>query len=72
MISIHQRQPEVADRTVPGHREGDLIIGKEHKSALGTLVERTTRFLLILRLQGKDAESVRKAFAKAMKLCPKA
>lgn len=70
MISIHQRPPEVADRTVPGHWEGDLIIGKDHKSTVGTLVERTTRFLLIVCLQGKDAESVRKAFAKAMKQLP--
>ncbi|MBM3454230.1 MAG: IS30 family transposase [Bacteroidetes bacterium] len=70
MISIHQRPPEVADRSVPGHWEGDLIIGKAQKSAVGTLVELTARFLLIVRLQGKDAESVRKAFAKAMKQLP--
>jgi IS30 family transposase len=70
MISIHQRPDEVADRAIPGHWEGDLIIGKDHKSAIGTLVERRTRYLIITRLKAKDAESVRKAFAKAMHKLP--
>ena len=70
MISIHQRPEEVADRAIPGHWEGDLIIGKDHKSAIGTLVERSTRYLIITRLKAKDAESVRKAFSKAMKKLP--
>lgn len=70
MISIHQRPHEVADRTVPGHWEGDLIIGKDHKSAVGTIVERTTRYVIITKLKEKDAESVRKAFAKAMRQLP--
>jgi IS30 family transposase len=70
MISIHQRPEEVADRAIPGHWEGDLIIGKDHKSAIGTLVERSTRYLIITRLKAKDAESVRKAFAKAMNKLP--
>lgn len=70
MISIHQRPEEVADRAIPGHWEGDLIIGKDHKSAIGTLVERSTRYLIITRLKAKDAESVRKAFAKAMHKLP--
>ncbi len=69
-ISIHQRLPKDADITVPGHWEGDLTMGKDYKSAVGTLVERTTRFLLILRFQGKYAECGRKAFAKAMKPLP--
>jgi IS30 family transposase len=67
MISIHQRPEEMADRAIPGHWEGDLIIGKDHKSAIGTLVERSTRHLIITRLKAKDAESVRKAFSKAIK-----
>ena len=70
MISIHQRPEEVADRAIPGHWEGDLIIGKDHKSAIGTLVERSTRYLIITRLKAKAAESVRKAFSKAMKKLP--
>lgn len=71
MISIEQRPAEVADRSVPGHWEGDLIIGKDHKSALGTLVERSTRYLLLVHLEGKDAESVRKAFVKKLRSMPR-
>lgn len=71
IISIHERPEEVKGRTVPGHWESDLIIGKKHASAVGTLVERTTRTTILVPLKAKDAESVRKAFARTVKRLPK-
>lgn len=71
MLSIEERPTDVADRTIPGHWEGDLIIGKHKRTALGTLVERTTRKTFLVPLAAKDAESVRKAYARTLRSLPR-
>jgi IS30 family transposase len=71
MRSIDERPAEVQGRQVPGHREGDLIIGKGGKSAMGTLAERTSRFLCPVPLPGgHDSESVKSALSDAVKDLP--
>lgn len=70
MLSIEERPKEVADRIVPGHWEGDLIVGKNNRSALGTLVERTTRTTILVPVKSKEAEVVAKAFAKEVRKLP--
>jgi IS30 family transposase len=65
MVLMTARPPEVADRAIPGHWEGDLIIGKKGESAIGTVVERQTRYVLLLDLRdGRLAPQVRAALAR--------
>jgi IS30 family transposase len=71
-ISIDDRPPEVNARKIAGHWEGDLIKGRMNKSAIGTLVERTTRMTFIAKLKHDDARSVRKAFTRKFKRLPEA
>lgn len=70
LVSIEERPVEVADRTIPGHWEGDLIIGSGGHSAIGTLVERTTRACILVPLHSKQAEHVAKAFAHELRRLP--
>ncbi len=70
MLSIEERPEEVENRIIPGHWEGDLIVGKNNRSALGTLVERTTRTTILIPVKSREAEVVAKAFAKEAKKLP--
>lgn len=69
-VRIDERPEEVKGRQVPGHWEGDLVMGKDRASAIGTLVERTTRTIIIVPLKARDAATVRKAFEKEFKSIP--
>ena len=62
MVSIHVRPPEVEDRVMPGHWEGDFIKGAGNKSSVGVLVERTSRLVLLARMEDATAASALAGF----------
>jgi IS30 family transposase len=68
-LPISARPPEVADRAVPGHWEGDLLAGSQN-THIATLVERQTRFLLLVKLEGRDSETVVAALAAQVQTLP--
>jgi IS30 family transposase len=70
MVMISERPPEIEDRAVPGHWEGDLIIGKNNGSQVGTLVERSSRYVILLHLEDRRAETVQIAMEKMIRRLP--
>ena len=69
-IKIAGRPEDVAGRLIPGHWEGDLIKGAANRSAVGTLVERTSRLVLLARMDALDAETTRCAFERSFENVP--
>ena len=70
MVSIHVRPPEVEDWQMPGHWEGDLIKGKENASAISILVERTSGYLILVKMRDATATSAVEGFSAALNSMP--
>ena len=70
MVSIHVRPPEIEDRLMPGHWEGDLIKGKANASSVGTLVERTSGYLMLVKMKDATATSAMEGFSAALNGMP--
>lgn len=72
MVRIQERPQAVEHRRIPGHWEGDLLVGRRHQSALGVLVERTSRLTLLAKLRNQEAAEARRAFGRAFQTIPPA
>ena len=70
LTSIHERPEEVETREVPGHWEGDLIVGKNNGSSIGTIVERCSRYTILVRTEKKESQMVVSAFSEEMGTLP--
>jgi IS30 family transposase len=66
MVSLHVRPPEIEDRLIPGHWEGDLIKGARNQSSVGTLVERSSRLVLLARMDGATADTAFAGFTSSL------
>jgi transposase, IS30 family len=71
MVMIAKRPPEVDDRAIPGHWEGDLVVGRGGRAAIGTLVERSSRYVMLVHLPtGRTAEALRLALTRQIQRLP--
>jgi len=68
--SIHLRPPEASERLFPGHWEGDLIMGARNRSAVGTLVDRSTLFVMLVKMKSSNAEDALEGYSRAFKALP--